>query len=62
MSFVLLIFVEVTFLDLSLWFQLNEISSEDPVILKPCLTFLGNLSTSLFGGLKTETQVLYIYS
>lgn len=36
--------------------ELNEMSSEDPIILKPCLTLLRNLNTSLFSGLKTETQ------
>ncbi|KAI5677452.1 hypothetical protein M9H77_08402 [Catharanthus roseus] len=38
----------------------NGMVSEDPVISEPCLTVIGNLSSSLYGGLKIKTQVLLI--
>ncbi|KAM7494654.1 hypothetical protein LguiB_029263 [Lonicera macranthoides] len=36
--------------------QLDGMSSEDPAIVRPCLTVLSNLSSSVYGGLKIETQ------
>lgn len=44
-----------------LQFQLDGMSSEDPAIVRPCVTVLRNLSSTVYGGLKIETQVTFIY-
>ncbi|CAK9135113.1 unnamed protein product [Ilex paraguariensis] len=40
--------------------QLDGLSSEDHAIIQPCVTVLKNLSSSFYGGLKTETQIYSI--
>lgn len=40
-------------------FQIND--SEDSAALEPCMTILRNLSSSLYGDMKTETQVEFIF-
>lgn len=39
--------------------QLDGTFSEETAIVLPCLTVLSNINTSLYGGLKTETQEIF---
>lgn len=42
--------------------EINGSVSEDPAVVEPCLTLLKNLNSSLYGGLKAETQEILFRS